>query len=87
MAVKRAVIRMIINNIRRIGENFGCAAVVARNTITILVIIVATIFLVIIRYDIGSAIVIIIFIGRMLVEIMFIVMNIVVGDHRPCFLA
>ena len=56
----------------------------ARNTIVILVVIVATILLVIIRYDIGSTIVVIIVIGSMKLEIMVVVMNIVVGYHCPC---
>ena len=55
--------------------------------IVISVVIVSTIFFVIIRYDIGSAVVVIIFIGRMMVDIIVMLMTIPVGDHRPCCLA
>ena len=60
---------------------------VARNTIIISVAIVSTIFLVIIRYDIGYALVFFIVIGHTMVEIMVMVMNIFMGDHRPCCLS
>ena len=63
--------------------HYFCATAVARNMIVISVIIVATIFLVIIRYDIGSAVVVIIVIGRMTVDIMVMVMTIFMGDHLP----
>ena len=86
MAVKSAVLIMIFENSGSIGATFGCAAVVARSTIVISVVIVATIFLVITRYDIGSAVVIIILIGNMMLDIMVMVITIVVGDHRPCCL-
>ena len=79
MAVKGAVLRIIVDNSGIIGAIFGCTAVVARNMIIILVVIVANIFIVIIRYDIVSSVVVIIFIGGMMVEIMFIVMIIDVG--------
>ena len=55
--------------------------------IVISVVIVANIFLVIIRYDISSAVVVIIVIGRIMVEIIVMVMNIIMGDHCPCCLA
>ena len=55
--------------------------------IVISVIIVATIFLIVIRYDIGSAVVVIIAIGRMMLEIMVVVMTIVMGDHSTCCMA
>ena len=74
---------MIVDNRRYIVAIFGCAAMVASNTIIILVVIVATIFLVIIRYEISFSVVIIIFIGRMMVYRMVTVMTIVVGGH--CF--
>ena len=86
MAVKSAVLRMTFNNRRSIGSILVCATVVARNMIILSVVIVATIFLVIIRYDIGSAVVVIIIIGRMMVDIMVMVMYIVVGDHCTCFM-
>ena len=54
--------------------------------IVISVVIVPTIFLFIIRYNIGSAVVVIIIIGRMMVDIMVTVMYIVVGDHCTCFM-
>ena len=77
---------MIVDNSRIIGAIFRCAAVAARNTIIILVIIVGTIFLAIIRYDIGSAVVILIVIGRMMAEIMVMEMTIVVGYYCSCCL-
>ena len=49
--------------------------------IIISVVIFATIFLAIIRFDIGSAVVIIVIIGRMMVDTMAMAMTIVVGDH------
>ena len=79
MAVKREVIRMIVDNSRSIGAIFECSAVVARNMISVLVVIFATISLVIIRYDIVYAVVIIFVIGRIMVEIMVMVMTISVG--------
>ena len=86
MTVKSAVLRMIAKNSGIIGAIFGCAAVMTRNKIIISVVIVSTILLVIIRYEIGSAIFVIIFIMRMMVDIMVMVMTIVVGDHLPCYL-
>ena len=45
MDVKSAVLRMIFNNSKIIGAIIGCATVVYRNMIVILVVIVATISL------------------------------------------
>ena len=87
MTVKSVVLRIIAKNSGIIGAIFGCAAVVTRNKIIISVVIVSTILLVIIRYDIGSAIFVIIFIMHMMIDIMVMVMTIVVGGHRPCCLA
>ena len=87
MAVKSGVIRNISKKSRSIGAIFGCAAVVARNIIVILVVIFATILFVIIRYDISSADVLIIVIGHMIVDIMFMLMKLVVEDYRPCCMA
>ena len=87
MVIKSAVLRMIVDNTGSIGSIFGCTTVVARNMIVILVVIVATIFLFIIRYDIGYAVVVIIVIGYMMVEIMIMVMTIFMGYHSPCCLA
>ena len=64
MVAKSAVLRIIARNIKIIGDIFGCAAVVARNAIVILVVNVATIFLIIIIYDIDYSIVVIIVIGQ-----------------------
>ena len=86
MAVSSMVLRMIVDNSRMIIAILRCVGVVARNIIIILVIFVATIFLVIIRYDIVSSVVVIILIGITMVEIMVMVMNIFLGDHRPCCL-
>ena len=83
MAVKSVVLKKISDNSDSIGPIFRCAAVVARNMIVILVIIISTISLFIIRYDIGYAVVAIIVIGRMMVDIMVIVMVITMGDHFP----
>ena len=77
MAVKSVVLRMIVDNSGSIGAIFRCAAVVARNTISISVVNVSTIFLVVIRYKI---------IGRTMVEIMVMLMTIIVGDHSTCYL-
>ena len=68
MAIKSAVLRMIVGNSCNIGAIFECAAVVAKNMIVISVVNVATILLVIIRYDIRSAVVVVIFIGSMMVD-------------------
>ena len=87
MAVKSAVLRVIVDNSRGIGSIFGCTGVVAINTIIIPVVNVDTIFLVILRYDIGSAVVVIIIIGRMMSEIMVMLITIIVKYHCPCFLA
>ena len=55
--------------------------------IVVSVVIVATIFLVIIRYNIVSSVLFIIAIGRMMVDIMVIVMTIVVRGNHPCCMA
>ena len=78
MAGKIVVLRMITDNSRSIGAIFGYVAVVPRNTIFIWFVIVANTFLIIIRYYIGSSLAVIIVIGRMMVEIVILVMTIYV---------
>ena len=87
MEVKSAVLRIIVNNSGSIGAIFGCASVLPSNMILILVVIVATILLVIVIYEISSTVVAINAIGRMMVEIMVMVMTIVLGGHSFCCLA
>ena len=86
MAVKSVVLRMIFDNRGSIVAIFRCAVVVDRNIIVTSFVIVSTIFVVIIRYGIGYSVVIIIVIGRMMAEIMFMVTTIFVGYHPPCCL-